>query len=196
MDKQVASHESFPSPHVLMYPLPFPSHIHSMLNLAQILCLSHLKVTMLMTLRTRSNNNDFLRFSDLESHFSGYPGGGIRFEYIPDGLPDDHPGGVGEVVVSLAATGKPLLKEMLVNLKESAAAPRCIIADGMFTFASEVAEEVGVPIFYFYAVSAGTNWTCLSLPKLIRAGELPLKGQLRYLLLQFFLCLSSLHCAA
>ncbi|XP_019176529.1 PREDICTED: 7-deoxyloganetic acid glucosyltransferase-like [Ipomoea nil] len=164
-----------------MFPFPLPSHIHSMLNLAQILCLSHLKVTLVLTLHAR--NNGFLRFSDLESQFSRYPGG-IRFHYIPDGLPGDHPRGVIELLVSLTATAKPLLKEMLlmVNLKEAAAPPppppRCVVlADGLLSFAIEVAEEVGVPFFYFQPVIACAIWTSLSLPQLIRGGELPLKGR-------------------
>ncbi|XP_019176531.1 PREDICTED: 7-deoxyloganetic acid glucosyltransferase-like isoform X2 [Ipomoea nil] len=150
-------------PHVIIFPFPVPSHIHPMLNFAQLLCQSHLSVTFVMTVHAR---NAFSGFSDLKSHFAG---GSIRFEYIPDGLPDDHPRGVPEVFGSLAATATPLVKEM--------APPRCVVADGLLTFAVGMAEEVGLPIFQFHCVSASANWTCLSLPQLIPAGELPLKGR-------------------
>ncbi|XP_031121965.1 7-deoxyloganetic acid glucosyltransferase-like [Ipomoea triloba] len=178
MDKQVASHESSPSsPHVIMFPFPVPSHIHSMLNLAQIFCEAHLSVTFVMTVHAR---NAFSGFSDLESQFSHHAAGKIRFEYISDGLPDEHPRGVTELLGSLAATATPLLKEMVQKEEEgaAAAAPRCVVvADALLSFGVEMAEELGVPIFQFHCISASANWTCSSLPRLIRAGELPLKGR-------------------
>lgn len=172
-----------PPPHVIIIPFPLPSHIHSMLNLAQLLCISHLKVTFITTLHA---HNNLLCFSDIISRFRPYSG--FRFESIPDGLPDDHPrSGVGimQVLHSLLATAKPLLKEMVISGGEDNVPARCIIADGLATFAVDVAEEVGVPIFSFHPVSAAATWAYFSIPSLIQAGELPFNSEL-YFLTSFF----------
>ncbi|XP_019176528.1 PREDICTED: 7-deoxyloganetic acid glucosyltransferase-like [Ipomoea nil] len=167
-------------PHIIIIAYPFPSHIHSMLNLAQLLCLSHLKVTFITTVHARNN---LLCFSDVISRFRCYSG--FRFETIPDGLPhgltDDHrSSGVGivQLLHSLSATAKPFLKEIVVTSGGEDSAPqRCIIADGFANFAVDVAEEVGVPIISFHPVSAAATWAYFSIPSLIQAGELPFNGK-------------------
>ena len=52
----------------------------------------------------------------------------------------------------------------------------CIIADGILTFAIDVADEVGVPIIIFRTASACSFWAYFSLDQLIEAGEFPFKG--------------------
>nr|GMD21832.1 7-deoxyloganetic acid glucosyltransferase-like [Ipomoea batatas]GMD21833.1 7-deoxyloganetic acid glucosyltransferase-like [Ipomoea batatas] len=146
-----------------------------MLNLAQLLCISHLKVTFITTVHARNN---LLCFSDVISRFRRYSG--FRFESIPDGLPDDHQRsgfGVVQVLHSLSATAKPLLKEIVASGGEDSVPPRCIIADGLANFAADVAEEVGVPVISFHPVSAAATWAYFSIPSLIQAGELPFNGK-------------------
>lgn len=52
----------------------------------------------------------------------------------------------------------------------------CIIADGILGFTCDVANEIGVPIFYVRTISAACLWVFFCLPKLIEAGELPFEG--------------------
>nr|GMD26378.1 7-deoxyloganetic acid glucosyltransferase-like [Ipomoea batatas] len=174
-------YQSSPSlpPRVIIFPFPVPSHIHSMLNFAQLLCQSNLSVTFVMTLHDR---DAFSGFSHLINKSHNAAGGSIRFEYFPDGLPDGTPRGLTELSGSLTATATPLLKEMVVKLQkeeEGAAAPppRCVIVDAMLTFGVEMAEEVVLPVFLFECICASANWVFLSLPQLIRAADLPLKGK-------------------
>ncbi|GKC21147.1 hypothetical protein Tco_1023297, partial [Tanacetum coccineum] len=48
-----------------------------------------------------------------------------------------------------------------------------IYPDEIYSFALDVADEVGVPVVYFETVSPCALWTYLCLPKLIEAGEVP-----------------------
>ncbi|KAD7480199.1 hypothetical protein E3N88_03335 [Mikania micrantha] len=73
-------------PHVLIFPLPLQGPVNSMLKLAELLCLSGLHITFLVTdhIHTR-----LVKYSNIQSRFNGYPG--FRLETISDGLPEDHP---------------------------------------------------------------------------------------------------------
>ncbi|CAI9759716.1 unnamed protein product [Fraxinus pennsylvanica] len=52
----------------------------------------------------------------------------------------------------------------------------CIVADGVFCFAVDIAKQIGVPLLYFDTISPCGLWTYLCLPKLIEAGEFPFTG--------------------
>lgn len=52
----------------------------------------------------------------------------------------------------------------------------CIIADGILGFTCDVANEVGIPIFYVRTVSSCCLWVFFCLPHLIESGEIPFKG--------------------
>ncbi|KAK8715829.1 hypothetical protein V6N13_043155 [Hibiscus sabdariffa] len=67
---------------------------------------------------------------------------------------------------------------MMVNMK-----PRvdCIIADGGLGIAVDVAEEVGIPVIQFRAISACCIWAFYAVPNMIQAGELPIKGMETFL---------------
>ncbi|XVF76729.1 hypothetical protein PTKIN_Ptkin13bG0290000 [Pterospermum kingtungense] len=55
--------------------------------------------------------------------------------------------------------------------------PTCIIADGiMSSYAIDVAEEFGIPVFVFRTYSACCTWTYFHLLKLIEEVEVPLQG--------------------
>ncbi|KAI3458623.1 hypothetical protein Pfo_015286 [Paulownia fortunei] len=159
-------------PHVLIFPLPLQGPVNSMLKLAELLCLADLHITFLVT--------DYIyarlqRHSNIQTRFKSYPGFQIRT--ISDGLPENHPRGDKflELFESLRTKTKPLFKEML-SCGSLSSRVSCIIADGILGFTCDVANEVGVPIFYVRTISAACLWVFFCLPKLIEAGELPFEG--------------------
>lgn len=71
--------KSFPSPHILIFPLPLQGHITPMLHLAELFCLANLKVTFL---NTNKNHKLLTQHTDIQARFARYPS--FRFETIPD----------------------------------------------------------------------------------------------------------------
>ncbi|KAL8247746.1 hypothetical protein R6Q59_008962 [Mikania micrantha] len=164
-------------PHVLIFPLPLQGPVNSMLKLAELLCLSGLHITFLVTdhIHTR-----LVKYSNIQSRFNGYPG--FRLETISDGLPEDHPrsGAVlMEMFDSLKIKTKILLKDLLTSGKLNSDSRRpvtCIIGDGIMGFTCDVANDVGLPIIYVRTISACCLWVFFCLPKLIESGEIPFTG--------------------
>lgn len=164
-------------PHVLIFPLPLQGPVNSMFKLAELLCLSGLHVTFLVTdhIHTR-----LLKYSNIQSRFDGYPG--FRLETISDGLPEDHPRSgaqLMEMFDSLKFKTKILLKDLLTSGKLNSDSRRpvtCIISDGIMGYTCDVANDVGLPIIYVRTISACCLWVFFCLPKLIESGELPFAG--------------------
>ncbi|KAA8534136.1 hypothetical protein F0562_031671 [Nyssa sinensis] len=162
-------------PHVLIFPFPVQGHVNCMLKLAELLCLAGLHVTFLNSEHTQSR---LLRYTDVQSRFSRFPG--FHFETISDGLPADHPRSgdrVTEMFASIKAVTKPRFREMVISGHLSSRPVTCIIADGIMCFTIDVAKELGIPIISFRPVSASCFWAFFCIPKLIEAGELPIKGE-------------------
>ncbi|XP_077238883.1 7-deoxyloganetic acid glucosyltransferase-like isoform X1 [Tasmannia lanceolata] len=158
-------------PHVLLLPFPAQGHINSMINLAQLLCLAGFHVTFL---NTDHNHDRLLRFTDIQSRFSPWPG--FRFRTISDGLPVGHPRSADrfmELVDSLRTHMKPLFREMLISNRRELDAVTFIVADGIMMFATDVADEVGIPILTFRTISACSFWSYFCIPGLAENGELP-----------------------
>ncbi|XP_076904769.1 7-deoxyloganetic acid glucosyl transferase-like isoform X1 [Bidens hawaiensis] len=161
-------------PHVLIFPLPLQGPVNSMFKLAELLCLSGLDVTFLVTdhIHTR-----LLKYSNIQSRFDAYPG--FRLETISDGLAEDHPRSgaqLMEMFDSLKVKTKILLKELLTSGKlnsESRRPVTCMISDGIMGYTCDVANDVGLPIVYVRTISACCLWVFFCLPKLIESGELP-----------------------
>lgn len=167
------------TPHVLIFPLPMQGHTNSMLKLAELLCLSNLHVTMLLSHHTHAR---LRRHAHIESHFSRYPG--FRVATISDGLPDDHPR-VGErtmeIVMSLLRVGEGEFRTLMENtdaLSDGGSRRRvsCLIMDGVLSFAVPIVKELGIPFIYFRTVGACSFWANFSFNQVIEAGEIPLKG--------------------
>ncbi|KAL2548758.1 UDP-glycosyltransferase 85A1 [Forsythia ovata] len=165
-------------PHVLIFPLPIQGHVNSMLKLAELLCLSGLDITFIVS---EFGHRRLLKHTTVVSRFERYPG--FRFQSISDGLPDDHPRAGERVMDILPATKNitgPLFKNMMVEKNLFASDTRrpitCIIADGVLSFCGDFAEEKGIPLIYFRTVSACSFWACFRMPELIEAGEIPVKG--------------------
>ncbi|GFY83582.1 UDP-glucosyl transferase 72E1 [Actinidia rufa] len=164
-------------PRVLIFPFPVQSHVNSMLKLAELLCLAGIHVTFL---NSDHNHRLLLRHSGAHARLAHYPG--FQFATIPDGLPADHPrtgDRIKELFDALSAVMRPRFREMMVSSRlgsDTKGAVTCIIADGIMCFTIDVAEEVGIPIISFRTVSASCFWAFFCIPKLIEAGELPLRG--------------------
>ncbi|KMT13920.1 hypothetical protein BVRB_4g077610 [Beta vulgaris subsp. vulgaris] len=78
--------KSFPSSHILIFPLPLQGHITPMLHLAELFCLANLKVTFL---NTNKNHKLLTQHTDIQARFARYPS--FRFETIPDSPSKDQP---------------------------------------------------------------------------------------------------------
>ncbi|CAL1387711.1 unnamed protein product [Linum trigynum] len=160
------------TPHVLIFPFPAQGHITSMLNLAELLCLSNLRVTFL---NSDYNHRRLLQFTSVQSRFAVYP----ELFYmlgIADGLPTDHPRS-GEQILdlfeSMRSVTKPLFKDLLLSIRPPL---DCVISDGGLDFPLDVAGEVGIPVVHFRTIGASCFWTYFCIPDLIEAGELPIQG--------------------
>ncbi|KAL0303792.1 UNVERIFIED_CONTAM: 7-deoxyloganetic acid glucosyltransferase [Sesamum radiatum] len=171
------SHQSAVSPHVLIFPLPLQGPVNCMLKLAELLCLSQIQVTFLNTLHIQERLRSC---TGAELYFKRYPN--FRFETVPDGLPEENPrtgDQIGNLLESMDAVAVPIFRGMVTSGVYGPGSENqvtCIIADGIFTFAAGIAGEIGVPLLYFDTISPCGLWTYLCLPKLIKAGEFPFKG--------------------
>ena len=139
-----------PSPHILIFPVPLQGHVNSMLNLAEILCLSGLHVTILLSDHTHGR---LLRHASLDSRFSRYAAA-FRVATISDGLPDDHPRSghrILDIMLSLKEVGGPQFHSLM---ESSDGCVSCLIMDGrVSSFAVPVVEEMGIPFVYFWTIS-------------------------------------------
>ncbi|KAK9063391.1 hypothetical protein SSX86_017261 [Deinandra increscens subsp. villosa] len=165
-------------PHVLIFPLPLQGPVNCALKLAELLCLSGIRVTFL---NTEHIHRPLLRHAPVLSRFSRYPN--FRFETIPDGFKHETPvsgDGFIELMESVDSVTKPLFREMMVSGSLSRRSERPVtvmIPDGCFSFAVDVAIEASIPVICFETVSPCSLWTSyLNLPTLIEAGDVPFKG--------------------
>ncbi|KAK6929426.1 hypothetical protein RJ641_005631, partial [Dillenia turbinata] len=165
-----------PTPRILVFPLPIQGNLNCMLKLAELLCLSNLHVTFLVSPHSYAR---LLRFTDIQNRFRRYPG--FRFETITDGLPDDHPRSgprFMELFDAMSKVTKPVFEELLTRLvvEERESPVACLIADGDIGFALDAAEKVGIKVIFARAISPCYVWSLHCLPQLVKAGELPLQG--------------------
>ncbi|XP_047977935.1 7-deoxyloganetic acid glucosyltransferase-like [Salvia hispanica] len=156
--------------HVFIFPLPVQGPVNCMLKLAEILSINQIKVTFL---NTDYIHQRLITHTDAPIRFRNYPD--FCFRTVPDGLPEENPRTsteIGNLLESMDASAAPIFREMLLTAETPVT---CLIADGVFAFATDVAAEIGVPLLYFDTVSPCGFWTLLCLPKLIQAGEVPFK---------------------
>ncbi|KAL0401271.1 UNVERIFIED_CONTAM: 7-deoxyloganetic acid glucosyltransferase [Sesamum latifolium] len=170
------SHQRAVSSHVLIFPLPLQGPVNCMLKLAELLCLRQIQVTFLNTLHIQARLRNC---TEAEVYFKRYPN--FRFETVPDGLPEENPrteDQIGNLLESMDAVAFPIFRGMVTSGVYGPGSENqvtCIIADGIFTLAADIAGETGVPLLYFDTISPCGLWTYLCLPKLIEAGEFPFK---------------------
>ncbi|KAG5533463.1 hypothetical protein RHGRI_027589 [Rhododendron griersonianum] len=176
-------------PHVLLFPFPAHSHIHFLLNLAELLCCrGGLRVTFLVADQTHRH---LLNDTAVRSRFNRYSG--FRFQNLRDGLPvRDSQGSLDKTLefgFSFLEVAKPRFKDVLISSSSDwqkaedsdhvagKSSIACIIADSMMaSFAVDVAGEAGIPIMCNYNACPSDFWAVLCVPKLIEAGEIPFQG--------------------
>lgn len=127
-----------------------------------------------------------LRYADVQSTFQSYPN--FQFRTIPDGLPEDNRrtrDQIIELFESMDVVRAPLFRDIL--LKSDDQPFTCIMADGFFSFAVDIAKEVSVPLIYFDTISPCGLWTYLCIPKLIQSGEYPFQGHFLSLIFVYLL---------
>ncbi|NP_001316737.1 7-deoxyloganetic acid glucosyltransferase-like [Vigna angularis] len=97
-------------------------------------------------------------------------------------LPDDHPrsdrNALADLYSSMNSHAKPLIRDII--LSQTAAKPKitCLIGDGFFGgLTADVADEVGIPVIHFRAISASCFWALFCAPNLFESNELPIRGE-------------------
>ncbi|XP_057989665.1 7-deoxyloganetic acid glucosyl transferase isoform X2 [Hevea brasiliensis] len=161
-------------PHVLIFPGPGQGHVNPMLKLAELLGLSGLKVTFL---NFQFIHDQLLLHADIEARFTKYPG--FQFKKIPDRMSvprAERPEDMADIIKDLIERMKTSSKTLKKILVENSPPIDCIIADMLMGFVHDVAKEVGIPVIPFENASSCSFWTVLSIPRIIAAGELPIKG--------------------
>ncbi|KAK8491074.1 hypothetical protein V6N13_122016 [Hibiscus sabdariffa] len=170
MDKDRSSQAS--PPHVLVFPIPLQGHINSMIKLSELLALAGFRITFL---NSDLNHERLVKLTDMTTHFARYPG--FEFKTITDGLPLDHPRTgnwfMENYVEVIEPKTKQNLREILLNISPPV---DCIIGDGFLGFVQDVAKDLGIPIICFRTSSPHGFWVYHSIPDIIQAGELPIKG--------------------
>lgn len=189
-DYRTALMNSPPPPHVLFFPLPFQGPVNCMLKLAEIFCLNGFRVTFL---NTEYVHRRLVSYSDLGRRFERYPN--LRFATVADGLPEDNPRTGDQLLVllnSMEAVSKPVFKEIVNSGSRDDEFPlTCIIVDGAFFYAADIAQEIGIPLLFFDTISPCSLWTLLSLPNMIKAGDFPFPGILSLFYFIYFIWKSS-----
>ncbi|KAF2922855.1 hypothetical protein DAI22_07g144450 [Oryza sativa Japonica Group] len=163
--------------HVLVFPAPGQGHINCMMHFATGLVGAGLHVTFLHT-------DHSLRRLGGAAAAGGADSPRLRFMSIPDGLPDDHPRAVGDIVElleSLRTNGSVPYRSLLASLvragddgASSGGFPpvTCVVADGSMPFAADVAEEIGVPSLVFRTAARAAYWPTFD--RLFELGEVVL----------------------
>lgn len=161
-------------PHVLIFPFPAQGHVNSMLKLAELLSLSGLRITFLNIHRIHQK---LILHTDVESRFSRFPQ--FRLQTISDGLPASS-GKFSQIIDGMKSVTKPLLRQMLLS-GQLGPTPTCIILDGLFNFIVDFDSEPKIPVFSFRTISACSFWAYSFVPKLMEDGQLPIKGNERWI---------------
>ncbi|KAK3037487.1 hypothetical protein RJ639_031981 [Escallonia herrerae] len=158
-------------PHVVILPFPVQGHIKPMFNLSKLLCHAGFDVTLV---NSYHNQVRILNLIDQYEFQSQFPR--LRFVSISDGLPSDHPRAgpqATDLFGSTVAVSKPEFRDLIVSLVEEEKAPTCIVADGIMSFAVDVAEEFQIHAITFRTYNATCTWVCFHLQKLVHNGEIP-----------------------
>lgn len=157
-------------PHVLIFPLPAQGHLNPMLQLAELLSISGLKITFL---NSPHNHAHLLQSAGFRARFDKFPD--LEFRTVPDGLPDDHPRSgriFKEMLGGMILKTKPVLTDLLVEITPPV---DCIIGDGILGFVLEIGDELEVPVIHFRTIGACCFWIYYNIPDLIGAGEIPIQ---------------------
>ncbi|KAK1409410.1 hypothetical protein QVD17_35936 [Tagetes erecta] len=157
-------------PHIIIFPSPIEWPVTTMFDLAELLCISGLHVTFLLTPYT---DDLLLHHFHVESRLNPYPN--FHLYTISDGLPSDHPRSDSmELLEYMEALTKPIFRDVLTLERLSSderGLVNCIISDGFMTFVYDVAKEIQVPVISALSLSPCSIWILSNLPNLTDAGE-------------------------
>ncbi|XP_031497614.1 7-deoxyloganetin glucosyltransferase-like isoform X1 [Nymphaea colorata] len=162
-------------PHAVCIPFPAQGHVTPMMQLAKLL---HSKGFHISFVNTEFNHQRLVR-SRGPGAFDGLKD--FRFETIPDGLPPSHPDRTQDIPALCDSATKnfhvPFL-HLLQKLNESGNPPvTCIISDGAMSFTHKAAQELGLPVVFFWTTSACGFWGYFHYLDLIERGYTPLKEE-------------------
>ncbi|KAK7407190.1 hypothetical protein VNO78_08893 [Psophocarpus tetragonolobus] len=152
--------------HVVLFPCSLKGNLNSMLKLAQLLALHHLHVTFVNT------NHHFCDFQALSQT---YPT--LHFKTFPHAFLHNPPSGdhsTAELYSSMNSHAKPLLTHILLSHNPTLT---CLIADGFVAaLSAEVADQLGIPLIHFRAISVSSFWALFCAPILFQSKQLPITG--------------------
>ncbi|KAI3952378.1 hypothetical protein MKX01_005245 [Papaver californicum] len=165
--------------HVVCIPLPFQSHISSMMKLAKIL---HFRGFQITFVNTEFNHQRLLNARGPES-LKGFPD--FRLETIPDGLPPPTDPNASQDILTLCISTQMNCLEPFRNLihrlnntKYSNVPPvSCIVSDGCMSFTLQAAKEFGIPDLLYWPVSFCAFVCLLQFNNLIQRGPVPVKAR-------------------
>ncbi|GLJ48792.1 hypothetical protein SUGI_1028910 [Cryptomeria japonica] len=152
--------------HALLLPFPAQGHINPLMQLANILVANHIVVTFV--------NTDFIE-KLLNPTSTQY----MKFVSFPDGLPPDHVRTLKlpEFCESLQKHAPFHVHNIVEKIMQSVCLPplTIIVADGVFSFTQQIADNFGVPRVAFWTTSACGFSAYYYMPLLIEQGYIPLK---------------------
>ncbi|KAL3728723.1 hypothetical protein ACJRO7_033327 [Eucalyptus globulus] len=170
------SRKSHGHAHAVCVPFPAQGHINPMMQLAKLLPTRGAFVTFV---NTEFNHRRLLRSKGPNSLWSLE---NFRFETIPDGLlPLDHDATQDPPALcnSIRKNCLSPFKELLARIKSDKVVPpvTCVISDGVMSFASKAARELGVPEVQFWTASACGFMGYLQYRELVKRGIVPFKDE-------------------
>ncbi|KAK4263075.1 hypothetical protein QN277_028549 [Acacia crassicarpa] len=173
MSSVKAKYES-ETPHVVILPVAGQGHVNTMLPLAELLALSGIHVTFI---NSHYIHNRLLRFAGnvIEARHPN-----LVFETFRDGVlrePTLFAGRMKEVFAEMESQGMNKLRELC---SQHSGKPKvtCFIVDAFLGHpASNLGDELGIPVIHFRTASACSFWAYFNVPTLLQYNELPIRGE-------------------
>ncbi|KAA8546791.1 hypothetical protein F0562_003220 [Nyssa sinensis] len=163
-------------PHAVCVPYPSQGHVTPLMQLAKLL---HSRGFYITFVNTEFNHNRLVRSKGPDS-VKGLPD--FRFATIPDGLPPSDRDATQDVRALCDSTRKNCLgpfRDLLAKLNSSSDVPpvKCIVSDGVMSFAIEAAEELGIPEAQLWTASACSFMAYLHYREIVKRGIIPFKDE-------------------
>ncbi|MCO5585583.1 hypothetical protein L7F22_039518 [Adiantum nelumboides] len=165
-------------PHVLMFPFPAQGHINPMMHLANRLLDEGFFITFVNT----DHNHDRMMLGKQSAASFAIPN--LRFEHIPDGLPESHkrfneqPGGIVETIAATLAMPGTFAK-LVGRIVGSRVSPplTCIISDSFCTWMQDVADQFRLPRVSLWTTPVHSNLAYIFQSTLQSLGIIPVQDQ-------------------